>query len=160
MATKFTKRTVHAAQYADKRIFVWDSEVKGFGPQVLPSGIKSYVFQYRTAEGKTRRATIGKHGTLTADQARLKAREMQRRVFEGGAPPHRPDWRAAVRNRRAALAARGPQGRPVDPSADGPQDRAQDRQASHLRPTGGGTSHHRRAAAGRGGRLRLSTSAE
>jgi hypothetical protein len=86
MATKITKRTVDATQPADKRVFLWDTEVKGFGLQVLPSGIKSYVFQYRTPDGKTRRATIGKHGTLTADQARLKAREMQHRVFEGGDP--------------------------------------------------------------------------
>jgi len=86
MATKITKRTVDATKPADKRVFVWDIEVKGFGLQVLPSGIKSYVFQYRIPDGKTRRATIGKHGTLTADQARLKAREMQHRVFEGGDP--------------------------------------------------------------------------
>ena len=86
MATKITKRTVDATRPADKRVFVWDTEVKGFGLQVLPSGIKSYVFQYRTPEGKTHRATIGKHGTLTADQARFKAREMQRRVLEGGDP--------------------------------------------------------------------------
>ena len=45
-------------------------------PSVGLELISLYVFQYRTPEGKTRRATIGKHGTLTADQARLKAREM------------------------------------------------------------------------------------
>ena len=86
MAAKIIKRTVDATKPADKRVFVWDIEVKGFGLQVLPSGIKSYVFQYRTPEGNTRRATIGKHGTLTADQARVKAREMQRRVFDGRDP--------------------------------------------------------------------------
>jgi integrase len=86
MATKITKRAVDATKPTEKRIFVWDTEVKGFGLQVLPSGIKSYVFQYRTPECKTRRATIGKHGTLTADQARVKAREMQRRVLDGRDP--------------------------------------------------------------------------
>jgi hypothetical protein len=45
MATKITKRTVDATQPADKRVFLWDTEVKGFGLQVLPSGIKSYVFR-------------------------------------------------------------------------------------------------------------------
>lgn len=86
MAAKITKRAVDAARPVAKRFFLWDTEVKGYGLQVLPSGVKSYVFQYRTPEGRTRRATIGKHGALTADQARSKAREMQRRVLDGGDP--------------------------------------------------------------------------
>ncbi|MGB5833048.1 MAG: site-specific integrase [Thiohalocapsa sp.] len=87
MATKITKTVVDATQPGERPIFIWDIEVKGFGLRVLPTNVKSYVFQYRTPEGKTRRATIGKHGaTLTADQARKKAREMQRKVADGGDP--------------------------------------------------------------------------
>ena len=66
MATKITKTVVDATKPVDKTKFVWDIEIKGFGLRVLPTGVKSYVFQYRTPEGKSRRATIGKHGgTLT-----------------------------------------------------------------------------------------------
>jgi hypothetical protein len=41
---------------------VWDGEFKGFGVLVLPSGVKSYVYDYRTPQGTKRRTTIGKHG--------------------------------------------------------------------------------------------------
>ncbi|HVJ32847.1 MAG TPA: Arm DNA-binding domain-containing protein, partial [Terriglobia bacterium] len=72
--TKIQKRVVDAAQPSDKRYFIWDREIKGFGLLVIPTGVKSYVYQYRTPEGRTRRATIGKHGgDWTAEQARAKA---------------------------------------------------------------------------------------
>lgn len=83
---KISKRIVDAAHPTDKAYFVWDDTLKGFGLLVLPSGIKSYVFQYRTPEGRTRRATIGKHGTKTADQARDEAKAMERMVATGGDP--------------------------------------------------------------------------
>jgi integrase len=79
--TKITKRVVDAAQSSTKPFFIWDVEIKGFGLIVLPSGVKSYLYQYRTPEGRSRRATIGKHGDWTAEQAREKAdgwREMVR----------------------------------------------------------------------------------
>lgn len=87
MATKITKCVVDSTEPGEKPIFVWDIEVKGFGLRVLRSGVKSYVFQYRTPEGKTRRATIGKHGaTLTAAGAREKAKIMHRKVADGRDP--------------------------------------------------------------------------
>ena len=52
----------------------------------LPTGKKSFVFQYRTAEGRTRRATVAKVGTLTPDQARALADGMSRLVKSGGDP--------------------------------------------------------------------------
>jgi integrase len=84
---KITKRTVDAAEpKSGSRYYVWDIEIKGFGLLVLPTGIKSYIFQYRTAEGKERRATIGKHGSLTPDEARDKADQMRRAVRDGRDP--------------------------------------------------------------------------
>lgn len=84
---KIQKRTVDAAA-ADpaRRYYVWDTEIKGFGLLVLPSGVKSYIFRYRTAEGVERRATIGKHGSVTPDEARDKADEMRRAVGQGRDP--------------------------------------------------------------------------
>ncbi len=60
--------------------------LKGFGLLVLPSGVKSYLYRYRTPEGEDRRPTIGKHGALTSEQARAKAEEMRQAVFGGGDP--------------------------------------------------------------------------
>ena len=84
---KITKRVVDAAA-ADpaRRFYVWDTEIKGFGLLVLPSGVKSYVYQYRTPEGRTRRATIGQHGEFTPDEARAKAEGLRRAVHDGRDP--------------------------------------------------------------------------
>jgi integrase len=82
---KLTKRVVDTTVAADNRdIFVWDSEVKGFGLKVTPSGAKIYVLQYRTSEGRSRRYTIGKHGSpWTCEEARGKAIELLRQLAAG-----------------------------------------------------------------------------
>lgn len=84
---KITKRTVDAAAFdPGRRYYVWDTEIRGFGLLVLPSGVKSYIYRYRTPEGTERRATIGKHGTVTPDEARGKAGDLRRAVGEGRDP--------------------------------------------------------------------------
>ncbi|MGX7952436.1 tyrosine-type recombinase/integrase [Tsuneonella sp. HG249] len=83
---KISKRVVEAAQPGPKPSFIWDAELKGFGLLVLPSGVKSYVYQYRTAGGASRRVTIGKHGAVTADLAREKAEGHRAAVFGGRDP--------------------------------------------------------------------------
>ncbi|MGE3832792.1 MAG: integrase arm-type DNA-binding domain-containing protein, partial [Parvibaculaceae bacterium] len=53
---KLTKRLVDALERdADRDVFVWDSEVRGFGVRVKPSGTKTFIIQYRNAERRTRR---------------------------------------------------------------------------------------------------------
>jgi len=84
---KITKRTVDATAPADKDVFIWDDEIKGFGLKVFPSGQKSFVFQYRPPEGSARRGTLGKYSaTMTAAQARDKAKKWRRIVEDGGDP--------------------------------------------------------------------------
>ncbi len=87
---KLTKTVVDAAS-ADPnggRIYLWDSEIKGFGLQILPSGVKSYVLQYRTADNQTRRMTIGKHGSpWTVADARAKADELLTALRKEGLDP-------------------------------------------------------------------------
>jgi Arm domain-containing DNA-binding protein len=83
---KLTKRVVDAANVGPDRYLFWDAELKGFGLLVLPSGVKSYVFDYRTPEGIKRRITIGQHGAWTPDQARKKAEEFRLSVRNGGDP--------------------------------------------------------------------------
>jgi integrase len=68
---KLTKRIVDKADPVPGcDAFVWDSELRGFGLRVKPTGVKSYLVQYRNADGRTRRLVLGKHGVLTPEQAR------------------------------------------------------------------------------------------
>ncbi len=82
---KLTKRTVEALPIEAKDYFAWDDEVAGFGVRVMPSGAKTYQAQYRKG-GRTRRISLGRHGTLTADEARKRARELLGRVAGGENP--------------------------------------------------------------------------
>ncbi len=82
---RLTKRTVEALPVKPENYFVWDDEVKGFGVRVMPSGTRTYQVQYRKG-GRTRRASIGRHGTVTVDQARQRAKELLGLVASGGNP--------------------------------------------------------------------------
>jgi hypothetical protein len=87
--TKITKRTVDAAQASDRVIWIWDSEVRGFGLKVTLGGQKIYVVQYRTGGRETpmRRYTIGKHGSpWTPATARQEAVGIKARVTQGEDP--------------------------------------------------------------------------
>jgi len=87
---KLTKRAVDAAQGSDKRYILWDSELKGFGVKVELSGTKTYVLRYRPkglgAAAPKRFVTIGRHGSLTAEQARGQAQAILGRVAVGADP--------------------------------------------------------------------------
>jgi integrase len=85
---RITKRSVDAAlpNPAGGDTFFWDSDVKGFGLRMKPSGVKSYVLKYRIGR-RTRRLTIGKHGSpWTPEQARERAGELLRAVYDGRDP--------------------------------------------------------------------------
>ena len=86
--SRITKRIVDAAtpDAGGRRYTIWDPEIKGFGLLVLPSGVKTYVFNFRTSEGRSRRATIGQHGSWTPDQARHRAAEYREAVRSGCDP--------------------------------------------------------------------------
>ena len=68
MKVKLTKRRVEALD----RGTLWDSELPGFGVRLRSSGERYYFLKYR-AHGRQRWLTIGRHGDLTADQARTEA---------------------------------------------------------------------------------------
>lgn len=73
--TKLTKKAVDAfAPPTEKQIVHWDSEIRGFGVRILPSGLKTFILQYRNAEGIKRRTNLGRYGLMTVEQAREKAK--------------------------------------------------------------------------------------
>jgi integrase len=85
---KLTKRFVDALlpNPGGSDLFAWDSDLRGFGIRLKPSGTASYIVQYRTAHGRSRRYAFAKVGTITPDQARTKAKRLLAEVAEGGDP--------------------------------------------------------------------------
>lgn len=85
---KITKKIVDALEPSNdqKDVLIWDSEIKGFGVRVMPSGSKSYIIKYRTVEGRQRKMVIGKVGVLTTEQARALAREKLVEALKGKDP--------------------------------------------------------------------------
>ena len=88
---KITKRVVDAFQPASdgRDRFMWDTgdgALKGFGVRGKPSGVASYLVQYRNKEGRTRRLALGRVGVLTPEEARALASDKLQTVTKGGDP--------------------------------------------------------------------------
>ena len=85
-----TARTVDTLQPRDSPYIAWDDRLTGFGVRVHPSGLRSYLVNYRAGDrgrkAPNRRIVIGRHGLVTADQARRRAREILGRVALGEDP--------------------------------------------------------------------------
>ena len=69
---KLTRRAVEALKANGADTVYWDGELTGFGVRVRKSGRKNYVLQTRV-RGKLRWFTIGQHGPITPDEARVAA---------------------------------------------------------------------------------------
>lgn len=82
-AIRLTKREVDKAL---PDTFLWDAELKGFGLRVTSAGTKSFLIQYRTRSGRSRRMTLGGYPALTPDQARDLARAELGSVAQGHDP--------------------------------------------------------------------------
>lgn len=87
---KLTKRAIDAlVPPQTKHLILWDSEVKGFGLRIMASGLKTFVLQYRNAEGTKRRMNLGRYGVLTVDQARDLAKLKLAEVIVGEDPANK-----------------------------------------------------------------------
>jgi hypothetical protein len=66
---------------------IWDAALPGFGARRQRSQAVSYVLIYRTADGRQRWHTIGRHGApWTPEKARAEARRLLGEVATGGDP--------------------------------------------------------------------------
>ena len=79
--SSISKRMVEALE-VDRDTIFWDRELSGFGVRAYASGKKVYIVQAR-AKGKSKRVTVGRHGVLTAEQARQRAAQMITRIKAG-----------------------------------------------------------------------------
>jgi hypothetical protein len=95
---KLSKRIIDGLRpTSGSDLFAWDSELRGFGIRMKPSGSASFLVQYRTLQGKTRRLAFARLGTLTPSQARTRARRLLMEVEDGGDPSAgRHDARTAL----------------------------------------------------------------
>ena len=88
VAQKLSKTVVERIAAADQDVVVWDDALPGFGVRIKPSGVRSYIIQYRNrTTGVSKRLTIGQHGPLlTFDQAKKQARAMLADAMRGEDP--------------------------------------------------------------------------
>lgn len=89
-AIKLSKRTVDALVGGDRVAFHYDTDLKGFGVKVMPSGVKTFIVEYRPNGGgrsaPKRRLTLGRFGALTVDEARSLAKRALSQVHAGSDP--------------------------------------------------------------------------
>ena len=86
MQGKISKRSVDALKPGEKDIFLWDTELRGFGVKCTSKGRRVYLLQYRQ-HGRLRRYTIGKHSDpWTPTQARQEAARLLGLIAEGEDP--------------------------------------------------------------------------
>ena len=79
-----SKRTVEAIKVEKDTVF-WDRELTSFGVRAYASGAKVYVAQTRGPHGP-KRVTVGRHGVISADQARRRVALIIARVKAGEEP--------------------------------------------------------------------------
>ena len=85
---RITKRMLDALTPTKKDFSVWDSEVRGFGVRIKPSGSKSFILKYRNTSGRQRKFTLGQYGQITVEQARRLAQQHLGKLA-GGDDPHK-----------------------------------------------------------------------
>ncbi len=76
-----SRRTVETLPVGKDTVY-WDRTLPGFGVRVYATGSKVYVVQTRSG-GRSTRVTVGRHGVVTAAQARRRAALIIARIKSG-----------------------------------------------------------------------------
>lgn len=85
---KLTKRIVDALVPIPgaSETFAWDSQLKGFGIRLMPSGTGSYILKYRNREGRQRKLALARVGSITPHEARTLAVQRLAEITRGDDP--------------------------------------------------------------------------
>ncbi|THD44884.1 MAG: DUF4102 domain-containing protein [Bradyrhizobium sp.] len=87
---RLSKRTVDALRPAARPYITFDEDLTGFGVRVMPSGLKTWIVEYRPGAGgrkvAKRRLKIEVSGKTTPEAARSRAKEILARVRLGEDP--------------------------------------------------------------------------
>ena len=95
---RLTKRSIDTLKpNPGSDVFRWCGELRGFGIRIKSSGTRTFLIQYRTSRGRTRRYSIGQYGRLTVEQARREAKIKLAEVARGEDPS---EARRVTRNAR------------------------------------------------------------
>jgi integrase len=96
MSGRLTKTAVEGLKPPNERAgqtFLWDGEIKGFGVRAVHSGLKTFILQYRDADGRSRRIKLGRFGAITVESARDLAKGKFGQLAKGDDPAKKPDIR-------------------------------------------------------------------
>lgn len=81
-----TDRTVASAKAETGRLELWDLRTPGLCLRVTSRGVKTWIFRYRTPDGRQPRYTIGQVPAFGLKDARVRAAEIDKEVSLGGDP--------------------------------------------------------------------------
>jgi len=87
---KITRASIDALTFGPDRtggqfVYLWDSELPGFGVRCTSAGVKAYVLRYRIA-GRQRIMTLGRCAVLEVAAARAQAKERLAALYSGRDP--------------------------------------------------------------------------
>ena len=94
-AVKLTKRIIEGTAPSSARQILWDTELRGFGIRIEPTGTRTFIVRFRPKgtgrAGPKRFVVLGRFGALTLDQARTMAKAVLGRVAQGEDPTNARD---------------------------------------------------------------------
>ena len=77
-----SNRVVDGLPIGEKDVIYWDRDLPGFGVRVYPNGTRVYLVQGR-GPGGSKRITVGRHGLISADEARRQGAAHLTRIKAG-----------------------------------------------------------------------------
>lgn len=83
---RLTERLARETKACERGCFLWDASVDGLALRIRNSELKSWVFDYRTRDGRRRRITLGAWPAWDLARARNEALRAAANVMGGGDP--------------------------------------------------------------------------